>query len=165
MDAFGGYAGNLRYYVNEARACGAVPILCSPINRILFEPDGTLKNLLGEYRNAVKSVADEMHVPFLDLWLRSTEYMEAAGEDAWDYFWGDGKARDYTHTNDIGGKLIAKFVALELLKAHIAPIQKHIKSDCIATPLPKPSGRKNQAENINDYKTIGLVNLPDLDRV
>lgn len=165
LGAYEGYAGNLRYYVDEARKLGAVPILCSPINRIIFESDGTLKNLLGEYRNAVKKVSEEMNSVFIDLWSRSTEYMEAAGrEDAWDYFWGDGKTRDYTHTNDIGGKVIAKFVAQEIVKAGVKPISDHIKTSCINTPLPKPSGKKNHSENINDYRTVGLVNLPDIDK-
>lgn len=165
LAAYTGYTKNLEYYINEVRARKALPILCSPINRIIFEPDGTLKNLLGEYRDAVKATAERMCVPFIDLWSRTTEYMEAAGpEDAWDYFWGDGKTRDYTHTNDIGGKLIAKFVAQEIQKAGIMPIAGHIKTECINTPLPKPSGKKNQAENINDYRTVGLVNLPDLDK-
>lgn len=165
LSAFGGYAKNLRFLIEETRARGAAPILCSPINRIIFEPDGKLKNLLGEYRNAVKSVASELKVPFLDLWSRTTEYMEAAGDcDAWDYFWSDGKTRDYTHTNDIGGKLIAKFVAQEVIKSNISPITEHIKSTCIETPLPKPSGRINTAKDINDYRTIGLVNLPELDK-
>jgi lysophospholipase L1-like esterase len=165
LDAYGGYAKNLRYYIDEARARGANPILCSPINRIIFEPDGTLKNLLGEYRNAVKSVAEEQSVPFIDLWSRTTEYMQAAGpEDAWDYFWGDGKTRDYTHTNDTGGKLVAKFVAQEIEKIGIQPVASHIKTDEIKTTLPTPSGKKNTATNINDYRTVGLVNLPDLDK-
>lgn len=165
LKAFGGYAENLRYYVQQARALGALPILCSPINRILFGPDGKIINLLGEYRNAVKFVAAELQVPFLDLWQRTTEYMEAVGEDdAWDYFWCDGNSRDYTHTNDIGGKLIARLAAQEIQKSNLADIKKYIRSDCIATPIPKPSGRKNLAKNLNDYRTIGLVNLPDLDK-
>lgn len=163
LAAFEGYIDNLRYYAEAAKALGAKVIFCSPINRIIFEPDGTLKNLLGEYRRAVETAAGESGAVFVDLWTRSTEYMEAAGpEDAWDYFWSDGKTRDYTHTNDIGGKVMAKFVAQELLKAGMEPIASHIKSDEIKTPLPKPSGKKNTAQNINDYRSVGLVNIPDL---
>ncbi len=163
LAAFEGYIDNLRYYAEAAKALGAKVIFCSPINRIIFEPDGTLKNLLGEYRRAVETAAGESGAVFVDLWTRSTEYMEAAGpEDAWDYFWSDGKTRDYTHTNDIGGKVIAKFVAQELLKAGVEPIASHIKSEEIKTPLPKPSGKKNTAQNINDYRSVGLVNVPDL---
>lgn len=165
LKAFGGYTDNLRYYVQQAKALGAIPILCSPINRILFGADGKLINLLGDYRNAAKCVADEFQVPFLDLWQRTTEYMEAVGEDdAWDYFWCDGTSRDYTHTNDIGGKLIARFVAQEIQKADLPGVQKYIREDSIATPVPSPSGKKNLARNLNDYRTIGLVNLPELDK-
>ncbi len=165
LPANGGYRENLIYYVTEARKLGATPILCSPINRILFEEDGKLINLLGTYRDAVKKVAEEMQVPFIDLWSRTTEYMEAAGpEDAWDYFWGNGTSRDYTHTNDIGGKLIAKFVAQEIKKASVPGISEFITDSPLDTPLPKPTGKKNLAKNLNDYRTIGLVNLPELDK-
>lgn len=165
LSALGGYRENLIYYVTEARKLGATPILCSPINRILFGEDGKLINLLGAYRDAVKHVAEEMQVPFIDLWTRTTEYMEAAGpEDAWDYFWGNGTARDYTHTNDIGGKLIAKFVAQEIRKTKVPVISGFITEEPLDTPLPKPSGKKNHAKNLNDYRTIGLVNLPELDK-
>ncbi|MCC8169172.1 MAG: rhamnogalacturonan acetylesterase, partial [Oscillospiraceae bacterium] len=97
LDAHGGYADNLRYYINFVREAGATPILCSPINRIIFQEDGTLLNLLGEYRNAVKAVADETGSVFVDLWSRTTEYFENAGPvKACDFFWGDGTNRDYT---------------------------------------------------------------------
>ena len=38
------------------------------------------------------------------------EFFEATGAvKAWDYFWGNGTDRDYTHTNDIGGNIVARF--------------------------------------------------------
>ena len=44
-------------------------------------------------------------------------FLEAAGAvKAWDYFWGNGTDRDYTHTNDIGGNIVARFVANEMIK-------------------------------------------------
>ncbi len=162
LDAFGGYADNLRYFVNFAREKGAHPILCSPINRIIFQEDGTLLNLLGEYRNAVKSVAEEMRVPFVDLWSRTTEYFETAGPvKAWDFFWGNGADRDYTHTNDIGGRLVAKMVVNELIKQKagffefINPEGIEIKQ-VFSDEGDKPD---NESE-LSHLKTIGLVNTP-----
>lgn len=162
LDAFGGYAENLRYFINFARKKGANPILCSPINRIIFQEDGTLLNLLGEYRNAVKSVAEEMRVPFVDLWSRTTEYFETAGPvKSWDFFWGNGTDRDYTHTNDIGGKLIAKMVSQELLNQKTA-FWEFIKSDDIQiTQIFADKGDKADNSNeLSHLKTIGLVNTP-----
>lgn len=162
LDAHGGYADNLRYYVNFAREHGATPILCSPINRIIFQEDGTLLNLLGEYRNAVKSVAEEMNVAFIDLWTRTTEYFETAGPvKSWGFFWGNGTDRDYTHTNDIGGNLIARFVAQEMIKQNV-PIADFIKKDMLhIEPVFADEGDKpDNAEELTHIKTIGLVNIP-----
>ena len=163
LDAFGGYTENLKYFVNFVREKGANPIICSPINRIIFQEDGTLLNLLGDYRTAVKNVCDEMNVPFIDLWSCTTEFFEAAGAvKAWDYFWGNGTDRDYTHTNDIGGNIVARFVANEMIKNNVQPIADLIKKDMINVEMPKhdSSVKPQNSKEIEHLKTIGLVNVP-----
>ena len=163
LDAFGGYTENLKYFVNFVREKCANPIICSPINRIIFQEDGTLLNLLGDYRTAVKNVCDEMNVPFIDLWSRTTEFFEAAGAvKAWDYFWGNGTDRDYTHTNDIGGNIVARFVANEMIKNNVQPIADLIKKDMINVEMPKhdSSVKPQNSKEIEHLKTIGLVNVP-----
>ena len=168
LGAYTGYTENLRYFVNFARERGAKPIICSPINRILFNEDGTLLNLLGDYRNAVKAVCDEMDVPFIDLWTRTTEFFERAGAHrAWDYFWSDGQGgRDYTHTNDIGGGIVARFAAQEMLRLGIEPIASLIKADMldVEMPMPDPDAKPMNTKEIEHIKTIGLVNMPDIDK-
>ncbi len=162
LDAYGGYAENLRYFVNAARSKGASPVICSPINRIIFKEDGALLNLLGDYRDAAKAVCGEMNVPFIDLWTRTTEFFEAAGAvRAWDYFRCDGSERDYTHTNDIGGSIIARFAAQEAVKLNI-PFAKLIKRDKIGVDIPKKSyaaAPMNEKE-MRHIRSIGLVNVP-----
>ena len=163
LDAFGGYTENLKYFINFAREKGAVPILSSPINRIIFQEDGTLLNLLGDYREAVKSVCEEMDVPFIDLWTRTTEFFEAAGAvKAWDYFWGNGTDRDYTHTNDIGGNIVARFAADEIIKNNVNPIADLIKKDMIEVAMPEKdtNAKPLNTKEIEHLKTIGLVNIP-----
>lgn len=167
LGAFTGYADNLCYLVDFAREKGAKPIICSPINRILFNEDGTLLNLLGDYRNAVKAVCEEKDVPFIDLWTRTTEFFERAGaRKAWDYFWGDGEGRDYTHTNDIGGGIIARFVGQEMIRLGIEPIASLLKADMLGVemPDPDPDAKPMNAKEIEHIKTIGLVNMPDIDK-
>lgn len=163
LDAFGGYTENLKYFINFARQRGATPIISSPINRIIFQEDGTLLNLLGDYRNAVEQVCKEMNVPFLDLWSRTTEYFEAAGPvKAWDYFWGNGTDRDYTHTNDIGGNVIARLASDEMIKNNIPTISGLIKKDMISVTIPEkdPTAPTQNSKEIEHLKTIGLVNIP-----
>lgn len=167
LGAYTGYTDNLRYFINFAREKGAKPVVCSPINRILFQEDGTLLNLLGDYRNAVKKVCEEMEVPFIDLWTRTTEFFERAGAvKAWDYFWSGGTDRDYTHTNDIGGGIVARFVAQEMIKAKVEPIASLIKKDIIGVemPEPDPGAKPMNSKEIEHIKTIGLVNMPDIDK-
>jgi len=165
LDPFGGYAKNLRHFVKKARELGANPILCSPINRIIFEENGKIKNLLGDYRNSVKQISLEENVPFIDLWAKTTEFFEKVGPvDSWDYFWSKGNDRDYTHTNDIGGKLVAKFFAQAIVKNKVSGFFEFIILENIETPVPKPSGRKETGVNVKDLSQIGLVNLPELDR-
>lgn len=163
LDAFGGYTENLKYFINFAREKGAVPIISSPINRIIFQQDGTLLNLLGDYRTAAKNVCEELNVPFLDLWSRTTEYFEAAGPvKSWDYFWGNGTDRDYTHTNDIGGGIVARFAADEMLKNNIHLISDLLKKEMLPVEIPEkdPNAKPLNAKEIEHLKTIGLVNIP-----
>lgn len=162
LDAFGGYAENLRFYVRESRALGAVPVLCTSINRILFQENGTLMNLLGDYGEAVRQVGREMEVPVIDLLRRTTEFFETVGPvDSWNYFWGDGENRDYTHTNDIGGNVVARFAAQEIIKNRIHPICDLIKTEQINVPIPPRSeAAQNTAKDLNPIHNVGLVNLP-----
>lgn len=169
LDAYGGYSDNLRYYINFAREKGAVPILGAPINRIIFNEDGTLLNLLGDYRNAVKAVCDELNVPFLDMWTRTTEFFEAAGPvRAWDYFWGKDGERDYTHTNDIGGDIVSRFAADELCKSGVEPLARLVRRELVHVDIPErdTSASVQNSKELEHIKTIGLVNVPlaDLDK-
>ena len=164
LDAFGGYKKNLEYFISLAREKGAIPILTSPINRIIFNPDGTLLNLLGEYRNAVCEVSTENNVTFIDLWSLTTDYWVKAGPvSAWDYFWSDGKGgRDYTHTNDIGGSIVARMWA-NSLSATGLEAAAHIKRDLLSIPDPvyiAADSAGNEAE-LEHIKNIGLVNVPE----
>lgn len=168
LDAFGGYSDNLRYYINFAREHGATPILCSPINRIIFQEDGKLLNILGEYRNAVKAVSEEMNVPFIDLWSRTTEYFETAGPvKSWNFLRCKGEARDYTHTNDIGGNLIARFVAQEMIKQNVK-IAEFIRKDKIKTEFvyADKGDKVENTEQLSHLRTLGLINnIPAADLI
>ncbi len=61
------YEANLRKYIEEARAAGIKPILCTPLVRRFFQADGKVHSNLIEYAAAMKKVAAEMKVPLIDL--------------------------------------------------------------------------------------------------
>ncbi|GAA0677436.1 lysophospholipase L1-like esterase [Sphingomonas insulae] len=73
-----GYPENLRRYVREARAAGAVPILVTPLTRRIFA-DGRLVDDLAPWAAATRRVATELKVPLLDLHADSRAVVEALG--------------------------------------------------------------------------------------
>lgn len=58
---------NLRTFVREARAKGAVPLIATSVVRRLFLPDGTLRDSHGRYVTAAAEVAAELDVPLVDM--------------------------------------------------------------------------------------------------
>ena len=115
------YKAYLRKFINEAREMGVTPILMSPICRAYFKDgkinaegrhdlskDGIDKN----YVRCMREVAEDMHVPFLDMTARSKELYESTGQDycMTNYF----NCGDKTHTSAAGGMAIAS-LAYELI--------------------------------------------------
>ena len=72
------FPANLRRYVAEARAAGAIPILVTPLTRRYFK-DGQITRDLDPWSDAVRAVAKEMNVPLVDLNARSAAIIQAMG--------------------------------------------------------------------------------------
>jgi lysophospholipase L1-like esterase len=75
-----GYKEFLRLYVNQTREKGAIPILITPVNRNYPWKDGRLSNAHGDYPAAVKAIAMELKVKFIDLTQLSIAAFTAKGE-------------------------------------------------------------------------------------
>ncbi|MDE6620788.1 MAG: rhamnogalacturonan acetylesterase [Lachnospiraceae bacterium] len=168
LDAFGGYARYLRYYVDFAKVRAVKPILNAPINRIIFDDNGKILNLLGDYRDAVQSVSEWGHVPFIDLWTATTDFFEPLGlYTAKKFFRHDEESQDYTHTNDPGGVIIAKLWAAMAAEAGIKGLSEHILTDRIgieAIQADPNAPRESNAQEFARLKSIGLGTVPaDLD--
>lgn len=69
---------NIRRYVEETRAAGAIPVLLTPLTRRQFR-DGRLDNDLEPWAAAIRRVAAEMQVPLVDLNARSAAAVQAMG--------------------------------------------------------------------------------------
>jgi lysophospholipase L1-like esterase len=80
-----GYPENLRSYVRDTRAAGAIPVLVTPLTRRIFK-DGKLVRDLDPWAEATRAVAAEMNVPLLDLNRDSSRLVEALGSDYADRF-------------------------------------------------------------------------------
>jgi lysophospholipase L1-like esterase len=72
------FPDNLRRFVKEARAAGAVPVLVTPLSRREFR-DGELENTLASWSDQVRKVAAELDVPLIDLNAKSAQLARAAG--------------------------------------------------------------------------------------
>jgi lysophospholipase L1-like esterase len=69
---------NLRRYVAETRARGAIPVLVTPLTRRQFV-DGRLQNDLEPWAEAIRAVAAETGAPLLDLNADSAAAVQAMG--------------------------------------------------------------------------------------
>jgi lysophospholipase L1-like esterase len=75
------FGPNLRRYVEEARAAGAIPVLVTPLTRRSFR-NGSLQDDLAAWAEVTKRVATEMKVPLVDLHATSVAAVQAMGPGA-----------------------------------------------------------------------------------
>ncbi|UIJ46384.1 rhamnogalacturonan acetylesterase [Sphingomonas cannabina] len=73
------FPANLRRYVEETRAAGAIPVLVTPLTRRTFK-NGQLDRDLDPWADAVRRVAAELKVPLVDLNAKSAAAVQAMGE-------------------------------------------------------------------------------------
>lgn len=119
------YKTYLKIYVNEARAMGVIPVLVTPMVLNAWR-NGVLRNVFTEtgndYRGAMLEVATELTVPVIDLNMKSWNYESAAGATydtrfisntylAGEYPNYPTGLSDFTHFQEMGALLMAKFVA------------------------------------------------------
>jgi lysophospholipase L1-like esterase len=123
-----GYAANLRTMVAEVRALGAVPVLCTSVERRHFldgpSSDAALEESLEDYPEVVREIGLELGLPVIDLnaWTRAL-YLRLGREQSTSLFchfgpgehahWRDGLT-DNTHFSQQGAALVAEHVAGQL---------------------------------------------------
>jgi len=114
------YQAYLKVFVAEARRRGATPVLISPVQRRTFDDHGKIRNSHGGYPDAVRQVAKEENVAFIDLSALTTTLYETLGPaKAPLAFSGSGERRDATHHNNYGSYEIAKGVVQGLRDNHL----------------------------------------------
>lgn len=129
------YKQNLKRFIAETRAKGAIPILLTPVTRRTFF-EGKLIDSHGVYSEAAREVAKEEKVSFIDAHRISENIILNLGEQASKelFLWlepgqyanyPDGK-KDNTHFNWKGARKIAEAVALEIKQMDI-PLSKLLK--------------------------------------
>ena len=138
------YEANLRGFVNEARAAGIKPVLCTPLTRRYFGGDGKIHSDLTAHAETMKKVAAEMKVPLIDLQAESIAYLDRVGEAEGNKLAitkndNDGKTIfDKTHLDWAGSYVFGRMVAVDLGK--VAPeIKTYVKPEAATLP---PEGVK-----------------------
>jgi len=102
VHTFGWY---LTQYVNDTRAKGATPIICSLIPRKIWK-DGKIVRGTASYGGWAKEVAEKQHIGFIDLNEITARKYDALGEAAVEPLFGD----EHTHTTLPGAIINAESV-------------------------------------------------------
>lgn len=125
-----GYSDNLRRYITDARAIGAIPIIVSPLSRRNYKDGQLVDDGLKAYAAAARRVAASEHVAFVDLFDLSQHYLSAMSQEQADGLDAvahpDAKAEngsptkpDRTHLNDKGKGVFGRMVADNVIRAEV----------------------------------------------
>jgi lysophospholipase L1-like esterase len=115
---------NLRRFVLEARAVGAIPVLLTPVSRRKFDEQGNALQTHAVYSPLVRKVAAEEAVVLIDLDEKSRDLYQQFGPDKSRLLflqlqkgehpnYPDGK-EDNTHFSELGARLIAQLVLKDI---------------------------------------------------
>lgn len=121
-DCGGTYKWYLKQYIDVARNAGATPVLVTPVARMYYEPDGSIRPHHDEstsevkhnaYCAAVRQLAAEENVPCIDAFaLTEKMFVDAyktCGSDA--YGQQIMAVGESTHSNKLGGMMEAALMA------------------------------------------------------
>ena len=118
------YGWYIRRYIADTRAKGATPILLSLTVRNIWHngADGKLhiERDMG-YDALLRQIAEEQHVPFVDMATVEADRLEAAGPEKTALLF----PKDHTHTSADGAEMNAQCVVLALRRAH-SPLVKDL---------------------------------------
>ncbi|MCY9668106.1 rhamnogalacturonan acetylesterase [Paenibacillus alginolyticus] len=134
---FSTYEQYLREYIHGARRRGVYPILVSPMHRRFFDEQGNIQNTHGDYIEAMRQLAVEENVLYIDLAGTSKRFFEQLGEEGTKniFMWAEANeypgmpegARDNTHFSEQGGIKIARLVAECIREAGIEPLKFYLR--------------------------------------
>jgi lysophospholipase L1-like esterase len=143
--AYKSYSERMRYFVNEFRKKGGIPVIISPANRRSFDDNGKITNSLGDYPDAGRKVAAELDVPFIGLNSMTKTLYESLGvENSKNMFviypensfpWEPDALNDNTHFNSYGAYQIAKCIIQGILSNNLQ-IKKYLRK---GLPVYNPS--------------------------
>lgn len=136
------FKDNLRRFVNETREKHAEPVLITPVSRRKFDKNGAALETHAEYTPLTRAVANELHVPLLELDSASLALYRQLGPEASRLLFLQLKPgehpnypagkEDNTHFNELGARLIAQIVL-----ANIRNLEPALAAFVIQPPVKK----------------------------
>lgn len=128
---------NFIAFVNDVRAKGGNPILCTAVARRSFDENGNLKPTHGDYPSYIRLVAKEQNVPLIDMEKLTSDWLQKEGvENSKKYFHkiASGVSKVYpkglddnTHFNEAGARKVAEMFTSEVKEKKIKPMSKLLK--------------------------------------
>lgn len=118
------YGAYLRKYITDAQAKGAIPIVCSPVPRNIWNSDNSqiLRNNQ-DYGLWARQIADKCRVGFIDLnEITALKYEKLGNEKVKEFFPGD-----HTHTNTAGALVNAESVVEGVQLLRRCGLNRYIK--------------------------------------
>ena len=112
------YAQFLSQYVRDTRTKGAIPILVTPVAQRKYDRRFELLPSHGQYPAAMRTLADSLNVPLLDLYEKSFAYLDELGYAATEplFMWyAPGEAANFpqgiqhdTYLSETGARAMAQ---------------------------------------------------------
>ncbi|MFT3753294.1 MAG: rhamnogalacturonan acetylesterase [Paludibacter sp.] len=125
-DANSTYKEFLKKYVDETRAKGGNPVICSSIVRRHFDGNGNLNDTHGDYIKAARELAADTQTPFVDMEARSRKLVAKLGPEKskslylfckpGEYPNRKNGVQDSTHLNANGARQIAGLFVQDVKK-------------------------------------------------
>jgi lysophospholipase L1-like esterase len=122
------YAANIRRYIRDVRAIGAIPVVVTSLSRRNYK-NGVLVQDLTDYAAAAKRVGMEENVTVIDLNAMSVKLLEGMTQEQADQFNATGHEDqraenkkspvDRTHLNAKGQALFGRMVADTLVRTQV----------------------------------------------
>jgi lysophospholipase L1-like esterase len=114
------YGWYLRKFIEDAKAKGATPIVCSPIPRKIWEDGKIVRDKYGKW---AADVAADAGVGFIDLNEIIARRYEVLGPEKVEPLFGD----EHTHTSRAGAELNADCVVAGLKELKANPVAGYLK--------------------------------------
>ena len=129
------YGWYMRQYVEQAKKHGATIIVCSLIPRKIWKDGHVVRSGADGYGGWAKEVAQQEHVPFIDLNEIIARRYDALGEQAVEPLFAD----PHTHTSLRGAQMNAEAVMTGLKLLHPDPLEPYFSAKAAIVPAVMPT--------------------------